>query len=69
MHMGGDWHQFHAMDFLFYAYLQVGEDQSAKQIVDELPNTVAEIKTGHAHDTMADHVGYAMTEFPALYAL
>jgi tetratricopeptide (TPR) repeat protein len=69
MHMGGASHQLHAMDFLIYAYLQVGEDQSARQIVDDLPNTVAEIKAGHAHDTMADHLGYAMTEFPALYAL
>ena len=47
----------------------MGEDQSAKQIVDDLPNTVAEIKAGHAHDTMVDHIGYAMAEFPALYAL
>ena len=69
MHMGGASHQLHAMDFLVYAYLQVGEDKSAKRIVDDLPNTVADVKAGHAHDTMLDHIGYAMTEFPALYAL
>jgi tetratricopeptide (TPR) repeat protein len=69
MHMGGASHQLHAMNFLIYAYLQVGEDQSARKIVDDLPNTIAEIQAGHAHDTMADHVGYAITEFPALYAL
>ena len=31
MHMGGEGHQFHAMDFLIYAYLQTGrEDEAAK---------------------------------------
>lgn len=69
MHMGGASHQLHAMNFLIYAYLQVGEDQSARKIVDDLPKTIAEIKAGHEHDTMMDHTGYAITEFPALYAL
>ncbi|MGI9102785.1 MAG: tetratricopeptide repeat protein [Terriglobales bacterium] len=69
MHMGGASHQLHAMDFLVYAYLQTGEDEPAKQIVDGLPATIAEIKSGHAHDVMMDHSGYALAQFPALYAL
>jgi tetratricopeptide (TPR) repeat protein len=69
MHMGGASHQLHAMDFLIYAYLQVGEDQSAKKIVDDLQNTVADIKAAHGHDSMVEHIGYARTEFPALYAV
>ena len=69
MHMGGASHQLHAMNFLVYAYLQVGEDQAAKQIVNDLPKTIAEIKAEHGHDTMLRHIGYATTEFPALYAL
>ena len=30
MHMGGEGHQFHAMDFLFYAYLQSGREADAR---------------------------------------
>jgi Tetratricopeptide repeat len=36
MHMGGEGHQFHAMDFLVYAYLQVGREQDAQKIIDEV---------------------------------
>jgi tetratricopeptide (TPR) repeat protein len=36
MHMGGEGHQFHAMDFLFYAYLQSGREAAAKALTDEL---------------------------------
>ena len=31
MHMGGEGHQFHAMDFLVYAYLQSGREADARQ--------------------------------------
>jgi tetratricopeptide (TPR) repeat protein len=43
MHMGGEGHQFHAMDYLFYAYLQSGRDADAKALIDEvkaMPDTV-----------------------------
>src|SRR6478672_8083453 len=43
LHMGGEGHQFHAMDYLFYAYLQSGRDAEAKALIDEvksLPDTV-----------------------------
>ena len=36
MHMGGEGHQFHAMDFLFYAYLQSGREVDAKALMDEV---------------------------------
>ncbi len=36
MHMGGEGHQFHAMDFLFYAYLQSGRDADAKALLEEV---------------------------------
>src|SRR5258706_54942 len=36
MHMGGAGHQFHAMDFLFYAYMQSGRDADAKALVEEI---------------------------------
>ncbi|MBV9181586.1 MAG: hypothetical protein JO356_09745 [Acidobacteria bacterium] len=36
MHMGGEGHQFHAMDYLLYAYLQSGRDGEAHKLIDEL---------------------------------
>lgn len=36
MHMGGEGHQFHAMDFLFYAYLQSGRESDARALLDEV---------------------------------
>jgi hypothetical protein len=36
MHMGGEGHQFHAMDFLVYAYLQSGREADAQRVIDEV---------------------------------
>ena len=36
MGMGGEGHQFHAMDFLVYAYLQTGHEADAQKIIDEV---------------------------------
>jgi tetratricopeptide (TPR) repeat protein len=36
MGMGGESHQFHAMDFLFYAYMQSGRDAQAKALIEEI---------------------------------
>jgi len=36
MGMGGEGHQFHAMDFLVYAYLQTGHEAEAQKITDEV---------------------------------
>jgi tetratricopeptide (TPR) repeat protein len=36
MHMGGEGHQFHAMDFLFYAYLQSGREADARALIEEV---------------------------------
>jgi tetratricopeptide (TPR) repeat protein len=36
MHMGGEGHQFHAMNFLFYAYMQSGHDADAKALIEEI---------------------------------
>jgi tetratricopeptide (TPR) repeat protein len=36
MHMGGEGHQFHAMDYLFYAYMQSGRDADAKALIEEI---------------------------------
>ena len=36
MHMGGEGHQFHAMDFLFYAYMQSGREADARALIEEV---------------------------------
>jgi len=36
MGMGGEGHQFHAMDFLFYAYMQSGHDTDARALIEEI---------------------------------
>lgn len=36
MGMGGEGHQFHAMDFLVYAYLQTGREADAQKVIDEV---------------------------------
>jgi tetratricopeptide (TPR) repeat protein len=66
MHMGGEGHQFHAMDFLVYAYLQTGREADARKIIDEV----------RAMPPMKDMYGmgfdptkFAMSAFPASFAL
>ncbi|MGH9528672.1 MAG: hypothetical protein ACRD2S_01995 [Terriglobales bacterium] len=34
--MGGEGHEFHAMDFLFYAYMQSGREEDAHRLIDEI---------------------------------
>lgn len=65
-HMGGEGHQFHAMDFLVYAYLQTGHEQDAQKIIDEV----------RAMPPMHDMYGmgfdprmFALSAFPASYEL
>jgi tetratricopeptide (TPR) repeat protein len=65
-HMGGEGHQFHAMDFLVYAYLQTGREQDAQKIIDEV----------RAMPAMHDMYGmgfdprlFALSAFPASYEL
>ena len=65
-HMGGEGHQFHAMDFLVYAYLQTGREEEAQKIIDEV----------RAMPPMHDMYGmgfdprlFALSAFPASYAL
>ena len=66
MHMAGEGHQFHALDFLVYAYLQTGRETEAQRIIDEV----------RAMPPMHDMYGmgsnpttFALSAFPASYAL
>lgn len=66
MHMEGAAHQFHAMDFLLTAYLQIGREKYAQQLIDKVPSmpaTEADMWGGYNW-----HV-YAMAEYPAVYTL
>ena len=63
MHMGGESHQYHAMDFLIYAYLQSGREYEAAKWIDEV-KTMPEMKMAGM-----DMRAFALSKFPAMYAL
>jgi len=65
MHMGGEWHQFHAMDFMIYAYLQSGREADAQRVIDEVKTMPAMHMEGMERDMQA----FAMSKFPAMYAM
>jgi hypothetical protein len=66
MHMGGEGHQFHAMDFLVYAYLQSGRETDAAKVIDEV-RTMPKMKSMYGSDF--DPETNALTKFPAIYDL
>jgi tetratricopeptide (TPR) repeat protein len=66
MGMGGEGHQFHAMDFLVYAYLQSGRESDAAKIIDEI-KTMPKMESMYGDDF--DPQTNALSAFPALYDL
>ncbi|MFZ0947717.1 MAG: hypothetical protein WAN19_06235 [Candidatus Sulfotelmatobacter sp.] len=66
MHMGGEGHQFHAMDFLVYAYLQSGREADAQKVIDEV-KAMPKMKSMYGDDF--DPQTNALTKFPAIYDL
>src|SRR2546428_12333049 len=65
MNMGGESHQFHAMDFLVYAYLQSGREAEVKRIIDEVKAMAPIKEEGMDFDGRA----YSLTWFPVTEAL
>ena len=65
MHMGGEGHQFHAMDFLIYAYLQSGRETDAAKVIEEVKTMPAMHMGGMDRDMQA----FAMSKFSAMYDL
>jgi len=67
MHMGGEGHQFHAMAFLFYAYMQSGRDADAKALIEQIR------AMPDKHDDMYgkgyDPHAAALTHLSALYPI
>jgi hypothetical protein len=67
MHMGGEGHQFHAMDFLSYAYLQSGREADALRVLDEVKAMPAKKDDMYGMDF--DPRTDALITFSARYAL
>jgi tetratricopeptide (TPR) repeat protein len=64
IHFGAE-HQVHAMDFLEYAYLQIGEDSKAKAIADGLGN----VREQDMDKGLDGYLNQMRAHFPAMYAL
>ena len=65
MHMHGMHHKLHSMDFLEYAYLQVGDDASAKAEVDAF----AAIRESDVDPEYQDYFKFREVLAPTTYAL
>jgi tetratricopeptide (TPR) repeat protein len=66
-HKGGESHQFHAMDFLEYAYLQSGREADAYHLIEEL-RAMPEMKDDMYGADFDPHT-YSLVVFSARYAL
>jgi tetratricopeptide (TPR) repeat protein len=66
MYMHG--HELHAMHFLLYAYLQTGEDEAAKQVL-EKSKQILGMASMNDDTGMLEYYGFAAAHFPALYHL
>ena len=64
MHVGAE-HQVHAMEFLEYAYLQIGADQKAEQMVREQ----ATIGYDQVDKNLVDYLDRTRASSPAMYFL
>jgi len=67
MYMHG--HALHAMHFLLYAYLQTGQDEAAKQVLEHSKQILATAPTNGDDSGMLEYYGFAAAHFPALYDL
>ena len=67
LHMGGESHQFHAMDFLEYAYLQSGREADAQRLIEEI-KSMPEMKDP-MYGADFDPRTYALVAFSARYDL
>jgi len=67
MYMHG--HELHAMHFLIYAYLQTGQDDAAKQMVEKSKEILSSAPANGDDTGMLEYFGFAAAHFPALYDL
>ena len=59
----------HSYDFLVYAYLQSGQDASAKEVVEKMPAVLERIENMSGMHDMAYMIPYYRSEFPVMYTL
>lgn len=64
MHIGAE-HQVHAMDFLEYAYLQIGDNVQARAMIDQL----GAIRAQDIDPGLDGYFNRMLAHFPAMYAL
>ena len=62
-------HELHAMHFLLYAYLQTGQDEAARQILQQSKQVLATAPANGDDTGMLEYYGFAAAHFPALYHL
>jgi tetratricopeptide (TPR) repeat protein len=67
MYMHG--HELHALHFLLYAYLQTGQDEAARQVVEQSKQILATAPKNGDDTGMLEYYGFAAAHFPALYNL
>ncbi len=67
--MPGAHHMYHAQEFLLYAYLQIGQDGKARQLVDGIGPLAVKLDAMPGMDDMKDMSEYVRNEFPAIYDL
>ena len=67
MYMHG--HELHALHFLLYAYVQTGQDEAAKRVVEQSKQILAAAPTNGDDTGMLKYYGFAAAHFPALYDL
>ena len=65
MQMGGASHQFHALDYLVYAYLQSGREDEALKVIEEVKTMPAMKMEGMDDDLHA----FALAKYPAMVAI
>src|SRR5882724_8181826 len=65
-HMGDEGHQFHAMEFLMYAYLQCGRESDARKLIEEV-KSLPKMKSMYGDD--ADPQTFALVSYAAGYVL
>ncbi len=64
----GSAHQMHAKEFLIYAYLQVGEDEKAKQLTQQMRNVSEHMSAMPGMDDMKDDGPFFDNEVRVIYA-
>src|SRR5215472_18238128 len=64
MHIGAE-NQVHAMEFLEYAYLQIGLDEKAREMIEELQH----VRKEDLNPGLEDYLDWHHAQFPARYAL